>query len=123
MYMDIIKNPIFLGILAGAITYLYLMWSTDKKKDSKSKKDVSLFTPIVVAIVVSVIAYVYFNYASGDVAAIIPEQNEIRKQLNTVSNYHFVKDISSESPASFHLVHKGVTIPNNLPDVFIETTY
>ena len=122
--MDIIKNPIFLGILAGAITYLYLMWSADKKKkDYKSKKDVSLFTPIIVAVIVSVIAYVYFNYTSGDVTGVNPEQSTMKKPLDTMNNYHFAKDLSSESPASFHLVGRGISIPNNLPDVFIETTY
>jgi len=126
MYLDILKNPIFLGVLAGAITYLYLMWSTDKKKDPKSKKSISLFTPIVVAVIVSIIAYVYFNYVSHDTTSVIPEQQIIKKQLDgtiPITNYHFVKEMSSESPASFHLISRGVNIPNNLnvPDVFIET--
>jgi hypothetical protein len=130
MYLDIIKNPIVLGVFAGAITYLYLMWG-DKKKSGKQKQDVSLFYPIVVAIVVSVIAYGYFNYSnygSTVLTGSLPEQTNIKKGLDFAAptqNYHFVKEVTSESPASFHLISRGVNIPNsiNIPDVFIETTY
>lgn len=129
MYLDIIKNPIVLGVLAGAITYLYLMWSmSDKKKDDKSKKEVSLFYPIIVTIVVAVIAYTYFNYSPQPVTTSMPEQISLKKKLDLsqpAGNYRFVKDITSESPTSFHLISRGVNIPNNInvPDVFIETTY
>ena len=29
--MEIVKNPIIIGVLAGAITYGYLQWEVDKK--------------------------------------------------------------------------------------------
>ena len=129
MYLDILKNPIVLGVLFGAITYLYLMWSVDKK-DPKSKKEVSIFTPLVVAAVVSIIAYVYFNYTSSDTTVQIPEIITTKKQLDiqqpAPTNYNLTKDITSDSPTSFHLIRKGINVPNNIvniPDVFIETTY
>lgn len=126
MYMDIIRNPIFLGVLAGAVTYLYLMWSNDKK-DPKSKKNISLFTPIVVAIIVTILAYGYFNYVSHDVGTVIPGQTGVKPLDITapMNTYHFANEVSSESPASFHLISRGINLPNNLnvPDVFIETTY
>ena len=52
MYLEILKNPIFLGVLAGAITYLYLLWDNKKKKNLKSKKNVNIIIPLVVAVIV-----------------------------------------------------------------------
>ena len=175
MYLDIIKNPIFLGVVAGVLTYLYLLWSNDKKKNPKAK-NISLMTPIIVAIVVAVVGYAYFcnsceipqnalpaNQLPSElpmsqilpskfpaVQAVTPVvttpiiasqqmQPTIAKSValpgqamagqvvggQTVGgqNYHFANDLSSESPATFHLISRGVNIPNNLnvPDVFIET--
>lgn len=125
--MDIIRNPIVLAVLAGALTYLYLMWTADKKKDPKSKKDISLLTPLIVSVIVFVLAYGYFNYSSSNINQIIPKTEIKNLESMTPNNkYHFVKDISESSPQSFHLLSKGlINIPNNLtiPDVFIETTY
>ncbi len=36
MYLEFMKNPIFIGVLASAITYLYLMWDIKKKNQQKS---------------------------------------------------------------------------------------
>lgn len=132
MYLDIIKNPIFLGVLAGALTYLYLLWSNNDKNDDKRKKDISLFTPIVVAIIVCVISYAYFNYFINSNTSKIDNTyitDQIIKNSNLTSmpiknnlEANITKTVSSDS-ASFHLISKGVNIPNSLPDVFIETTY
>lgn len=55
--MDIIKNPILLGVVAAFLTYLYL-WYTNKNK--KDKKSVSIFIPFIVGVIVCVIAYCCF---------------------------------------------------------------
>ena len=136
MYSDIIKNPIVLGVFAGALTYLYLMWTNDKKKNPKTKKEISLMAPIIVTVVVAIIAYAYFNSATSSVDTnnLIQDQILLKKSFDiepapalapvaTGNNYHFARDMSTESPASFHLISRGVNIPNNLniPDIFIET--
>lgn len=118
--MSIIKNPIVLGVLAGAITYIYLVWSKKNKKDPK--KEISLITPIIVAIAVCLVAYLYFSPGSS-VAA---QDVEAKQLMGSSAKYHFADpaapiQISSDSPASFHLISKGVNIPNNVPEVFIET--
>ena len=123
MYFDIIKNPIVLGVLAGAVTYLYLWWSNNKKKP-KDKKEPSLFFPIIVAVVVAIVAYGYFSSGTCNSATIVQEQIKQTNVPGSVGkNYQFEKSVSSESPASFHLISRGVNIPNtvNVPDVFIET--
>ena len=125
MYSDIIKNPIVLAVLAGVLTYLYLSWS-NKDKKNKKRSQISLFTPIVVAVIVYLLSYAYFggtqSTQSSTVSPIMLEnQIPIGKQMIPTQTYHFARD--SESPASFHLISKGVNIPNNIsvPDVFIET--
>lgn len=145
MYLDILKNPIFLAVLAGVITYLFLLWNTDNKKDPKSKKSVSLFTPIVVAAIVGVISYMYFNYTPGtsllgttslDTTPLgttplgttpvsVLQPSEIKKTLSEIPRNNVKELSSSDSPALFHLISRGVNIPNSLtiPDVFIETIY
>ena len=132
--MSIIKNPVVLGVLAGGITYIYLLWS--KKKDKKDKKEISLITPIIVAIAVCLVAYLYFSPStvavpvSASVSAPVietsgPGLQGIAPVPISGTKYHFADPgqmkASSESPASFHLISKGVNIPNNVPEVFIET--
>lgn len=118
MLFDILKNPIFLGVLAGVITYLYLLWSNSDNKNKK-KKEVSLFTPIIVTVIVAIVSYAYFNYNSSEPSPININDDII--SVNNPSKYKFSKDASSESQSSIHLISRGVNIPNNLPDVFIET--
>jgi hypothetical protein len=128
MYQDIIQNPIFIGVFVGAMTYLYMLWNVNKKKNkNKSKKDINILVPITAAIVSSIIAYSYNNYSTTaeikkmEKEAIISDMVNRTAPINT--QYQFTREISSESPTSFHLISRGVNIPNNLniPDVFIET--
>lgn len=129
MYLDILKNPIFLAVLAGAITYLYLWWD-NKKKKGKAKKNVNIIIPIVVAVVVCIIAYFGFNYwSTPSTNNLTPDQIAIKTMtdpkisMSPKQTFHLTKDLSSSEPASFHLITRGINIPNklNVPDVFIET--
>ena len=69
--MDIFKNPIVIGLTAGAITYSYLLMTVNEKnernekKKNKEKEHVNLFIPLVVTIIAWFIAYAYFEY-NGD---------------------------------------------------------
>ena len=135
MYLNILKNPIVLGLIASALTYLYLWYyNKDKKKDSKSSKNISLIYPLIAFVLVAGVSYIYFNYSSSDTSAsasasvspqIIEQIGTAKPDIeiaNPVNNYKFTKDITSESAASFHLLSRGVNVPNNLnvPDVFID---
>lgn len=117
MYLDIIKNPIVLGVLAGAVAYLYLLWTNDKKKNPN--KEINLLIPIVIAIVIAGASYVYF----GNTNDVVQIEQLSSSQIQNVTSAQLAKEMSSDSGASFHLISKGVNIPNNInvPDVFIET--
>ena len=136
--MDIIKNPVIIGLLAGTITYIYLKWSLDEKNKKRQKKgqkqeDINLMIPLVVSIIGWFIAYAYFEYT--------PEKNFSNQSVNFLdktrdarmplpipiaprAGYKFVGDVVSESsdPKSFSLLAGGggVTIPTKLPDVLLE---
>ena len=123
--MSIIKNPIVLGVLAGGLTYIYFVWSNKNKKE-KDQKDISLITPIVVAIAVCLVAYLYFGTGatlSNDTVTEITKKIPINQQVTPDVKVPSAKLVSqvSESAESFHLITKGINIPNNVPDVFIET--
>lgn len=139
MYLEIFKNPILLGVIAGCLTYLYLLWQVDslnkneksqKKRDENNKKSISLFLPLIVAIVVCIITYAYF-YISPDTQSDQSDGNTSTSTLTSgmasTPKYKFAvdeKSVSSESATSFHLISKGMNIPNkplDVPDVFIET--
>jgi hypothetical protein len=146
MYLEIIKNPILLGVVAGCLTYLYLLWQSEQKPGhkhdrEKTKKEISLFLPLIVGIIVCIITYGYFYISpTTDISNMNDITNttvsEVKldslnvKTSTVVPKYKFVSDVpisnnlSSESPSSFHLISKGMNIPNkpiDVPDVFIET--
>jgi hypothetical protein len=131
--MEIVKNPIIIGLLAGTVTYAYLTWDINEKNKKKSKKghskkEVNLLIPLVVAVIGWFIAYAYFQYngenENSDI--IIPNITGTRKPLplpiNRTPSYRFTKDVISESsdPKSFSLLTGGVTVPSKLPDVLID---
>ncbi|AYV75833.1 MAG: hypothetical protein Terrestrivirus3_102 [Terrestrivirus sp.] len=135
MYLEIFKNPILLGVIAGCLTYLYLLWQSDsmnkniksqKKRDENTKKSISLFLPLVAAIIVCIIAYAYF-YINPDVQLDQSDADDSVMKSTATPKYKFAvdeKSVSSESATSFHLISKGMNIPNkplDVPDVFIET--
>ena len=123
--MDIVKNPVILGLVAGVLTYMYMTWNKkdDKKDKKKGKKDknnqyVGLIIPAVVAVITWFIAYGYFEYSKTNVS----DNASSGVQLPNIPGYKLVKDVSSSDQIrSFSLINKGVKIPSKLPDVFIET--
>lgn len=121
--MSIIKNPIVLGVLAGGLTYIYL-WYVNKNKENKKnskKKEISLITPLIVALAVCIVAYLYFS-PSG--SSSVETVNPVVSSTNTKFRLPVEKPevvSPADSAASFHLISKGVNIPNNIPEIFIET--
>lgn len=127
--MDIIKNPVVIGLVVAVLTYLYLTWRQKKQeklnkhkkgKNNKKSKYVSLIIPGVVGVIVFFIAYGYFEYNKKSVQPSLPTNN-VSLPLPVVPGYKLVKDVSSDQIRSFSLANKGVKIPSKLPDVFIET--
>jgi hypothetical protein len=124
--MDIVKNPVILGLVAGVLTYLYMKWNKredekkgkgrknkNKNKDkSEDSEYTSLIIPAVVAAIVWFMAYGYFEYSKPSVQQTLPN----------APGYKLVREASSSDQVrSFSLIKNGVNIPKTLPDVFIET--
>ena len=136
--MDIIKNPVIIGLTMAVVTYLYLTWQKDKKdkknkkhKTGKKEEDVNLLIPLVVGFITWFIVYGYFEY-NQESKKHYTHSSEQQITQNIVSNpiplppdanYRFTKDVaasSSSEPKSFSLITSGVTVPKNLPDVMID---
>lgn len=133
--MDILKNPILIGVTAGAITYGYLTMTVNEKNEKNKKKGkkveketVNLLIPFVVGVIAWFVSYAYFEYScetkSNNTAQEIGMSQipVLPIPLPPSPKYNFIKDIISESsdPQQFSLVNPGVTVPNKLPDVLME---
>ena len=123
--IDIFMNPIVIALLTGTLTYLYVWWSNEDKyrKDPEAKKTSGIIIPLVVTVITWILAYGYVELTgvnmNGDVVNVAPNVVMGDKKI-----FDLVKDnVSSASAKEFHLIGRGVNIPNNLklPDVFIET--
>lgn len=136
--MDIIKNPIVIGLTAGLITYGYLTMAVNERNEKRSKKkgkkteneSVNLLIPVVVSIIMWFLAYAYFEHSSDSVeydqinsgANILKKTPPLPLPLPPSPKFNFIRDIVSESsePKSFTLVTKGVNIPQKIPDVLMD---
>lgn len=131
--LDIIKNPVFIALVFGSLTYLYMWYVNDKKSKknpkNKTKKRVNILIPVVITIVVWFLAFCYFDSQTH-----ISETSNTNQtmpinvdNINVHNKYKLINDAakieSFDSPKSYQLIGKGLTIPNNVsvPDVFIET--
>lgn len=123
--MESLKYPILLAIIAGILTYLYLRYvqkpkqeiddtntNTNANTNKKNKNKVNIITPLLVGLIVGIISYLYLNRQTVF-------GNEPQSNPNPNPQYKLVKESESASP--YHLMTRGVNVPNKLPDVFIET--
>lgn len=124
--LDILKNPVIIGLFAGVLVYIYLWWCLKeenkrrKNKNKKTKKDVNLIIPSVIAVIVWFIAYGYFEYNTKEISV---DKMNLDQPSDIPKTYKLVKDnSSSDNVASFSLLNRGISVPNKpIPDVFIET--
>lgn len=144
--MDIITNPVIIGLLVGAATFGYLSWDCCNKNEQNKKKikkgkmnpeEVNLLIPLIVTIIAWFIAYAYFEYNPAK-QFIVPHQIQsgivpIGEQMDRVGRtalplpipprqeHLFVRDVISESSdPSFSIIQSGTIIPRELPDVLLE---
>ena len=137
MLVEILKNPVIIGILAGTIVYNYMAWNRKKeiekrlkkgKQIKESQKYNDIIIPSIVAIIVWFITFAYFNYKeekSGQLNQ--PNQpnqpNQKNQQMQTKINVPPIQTLNplnspSDIANSITMVNKtaAVTMP---PDVIV----
>ena len=132
MLVEILKNPVIIGLLAGAIVYNYMAWNRKKeiekrlkkgKKIKEEQKYNDIIIPSIVAIIVWFISFAYFNYKEEKAGQsiqplqpIIPNQSKISiPPIQSLQPQNSPSDIAH----SFTMVNKtatGVVMP---PDVIV----
>ena len=123
MNLTFLKNPIILGIIAGALTYLYLWWDADKKhkKNPTSKKQqASIITPAIIAVVVWFLASSYFDSGeeTSDIGVELPK-NEMSEPVKSENRFNLADTSISSGSRTYHMIGKNkVRLPET--DVFID---
>lgn len=122
--INILKNPVIIGLIGATLTYLYFIWSNNQNKDEKNKQ-YSQSTMILVTAGVGVILWFLSSmYFSNNDPEVVVDTNTapVDNATNLSINDNIDMLYSSSDPTkSFHLIGKGLNIPHKLPDVFIET--
>lgn len=132
MLIEILKNPVIIGLLAGAIVYNYMAWNRKKEIEKRLKKSKKIkeeqkyndiIIPSIVAIIVWFIAFAYFNYKEekmGQMGQMGQMGNPIQPKINVPPIQSLQPQNSpSDIAHSFTMVNKtttGVTMP---PDVIV----
>lgn len=128
--MDILKNPIIIGLICGIITYGYLYYTAKNDKKKNKLKKINLLIPLAVTCIGWFIAHAYFGNKKQSILP--PLQTTVGGSINpglplpyTVgsNNLPFVNDVISSNtsdPKSFSLLTNGITVPTKLPDVLLD---
>lgn len=122
--INILKNPVIIGLIGATLTYIYFLWSNNQYKDEKNKQydtTTVIITTICVGIIIWFIASMYLTDDSSDSiknSNVFPLDNTSQASANDTVDMLYS---SSDPTKSFHLIGKGLNIPHKLPDVFIET--
>lgn len=127
-----LKNPIVLGLLAAAATYLYLWYKADqehKQNPSQQKRRISYVTPGLIGVIIWFTTSTYFDYTSNSNT---PKASVEGTPKKDVTEYRLAKVGGGETPEksvnksesainseSYHLIGKKmVRLPKT--DVFID---
>ncbi len=134
--IEIIKNPVIIGLTIGILTYIYLRWEQSKNPLEKNKrKDTNLLIPLGLGVASWFIAHNYFedynftndqegsNYVANIIDAGIPPKIQIESgfgggDASLVNNINSVKQVQN----SYHVLKRGVSVPQSfdMPDVLLE---
>lgn len=124
-FMNIVKNPIFIGIVVALITYAYFYFENNKKKDKENKKkSLNIVIPGIVGSIVWFLAGTYFDSLGSESPTQIPI---IGGNLNKDTNVEFLNNVLSQAPVISHsakgnLGYNRITEDIPLPniDVFMD---
>lgn len=132
MLVEILKNPVIIGLLAGSIVYNYMAWNRKKENEKRLKKGKKIkeeqkyndiIIPSIVAIIVWFISFAYFNYKeekSGQIGQAVQPVHPLQPKINVppIQSTH-LQNSPSDIAHSFTMVNKtttGVVMP---PDVIV----
>ena len=135
--MDIVRNPVFIALICGGLTYMYLSWkiktSKKSKKHKNKPKDVNLIIPLVVSVLVWFLMYGYNQYYKPNLTDINMKTNlanisNVPIKLPPDTTFKFKNDNPGMSSVSdldpmentFSILNGGINMPNNLPDVMLD---
>ncbi len=132
--IDIIKNPIIIGLTIGVLVYLYLKWEQRQNPNEKNRrKDTNLLIPLGIGTACWFIAHNYFenyNFTNDNInqnietfaTQILPEKMDLSETVMMGGGANIVNNVGNNIKPTYHLLKKGVTIPTNLnmPDVLLE---
>ena len=81
--LDIIKNPVIIGLTVGVLVHLYFKWEASKieNKDKNKRKDSNLLIPLFLGIAAWFIAHNYYEKYNFD--------EVISNNINNNVNYQF----------------------------------
>jgi hypothetical protein len=142
--IEIIKNPVMIGLTIGVLVYIYLKWEQSQRPEEKNKrKDTNLLIPLGIGTACWFIAHNYFeNYNftndnnlnindtkfTNDMPLNIPDKIDLSDTIMMGGGANLVNNIgnnfapkASIAP-SYHLLKRGVTIPTNInmPEVLLD---
>jgi len=147
MLVEILKNPVIFGLLAGVIVYNYMAWNRKKEIEKRLKKGKKIkeehkyndiIIPSIVAIIVWFISFAYFNHKEenlGQYGHISQPMHQLQTQskinIPTIQSLHPLQPLQplhplqplnaspSEIAHSFTMVNKTATGLTMPPDVHI----
>ncbi len=130
---SILKNPIVVGILAAAMTLLYVWWEEKKRREKNpkaKKRNLNFITPVVVGGIAWFIASNYFDNTNTNPISQGVEiaRNEAQRALPkivggqksfVVKDQGMIHSDGSLGSASYHIISKrNIRLPPT--DVFID---
>lgn len=122
MYLDILKNPIIIGLVVGVITYVFMLMRNTKKykknQKSKEKNKPNILIPVIAAIVSGILVWLYFGSSETKPEMTMTVEKLVNEPLKESESS--AKTGGSSDSVSYHLVGKGINFPHNLPDVFLD---
>lgn len=125
--MNIVKNPIFIGIVAALITYTYFYFESRKKKDKENKKkSLNIVIPGIVGSLIWFLSGVYFDSLESSSPTQVPiiggnlgdSKNNNVDFLNNVLSQAPVISHSAKGNLGYSKVTEDIPLPNI--DVFMD---